>query len=238
MSHKAVVFVAAFLPLALAVAVAQQHGPPSPADQPGQASAAHAAQRQEPSQQDIQHHVHQMQSITRAVAVVYPTEGNHVLGVVWFVQEPDDTVRVQADFENLPPGTAHGFHIHEFGDATSRDGSSAGSHYNPADRPHGLPDHSQRHAGDLGNIRSDAQGRAHYQVTLTDITIAGLRNPILGRAVVVHEKPDDGSQPVGNAGPRLAVGVIGVANPATPMPPAAGTPEGEPAAAVSPPPPQ
>jgi Cu-Zn family superoxide dismutase len=78
---------------------------------------------------------------------------------------------------------------------------------------HGLPESENRHAGDLGNLQADEQGKAHYEITVTNILIAGVKNPIIGRGVIVHAKVDDESQPVGNAGARIACGVIGVANP-------------------------
>jgi Cu-Zn family superoxide dismutase len=65
----------------------------------------------------------------------------------------------------------------------------------------------------LGNVQADSEGKAHYEITVENISILGQKNPIIGRAVVVHAKPDDGSQPVGNAGARIGCGVIGVANP-------------------------
>lgn len=162
---------------------------------------------------DTRQHAEMFASINRAVAVLRPTEGSEVLGVVLFEQE-GDRVKVTADVINLPPNSTHGFHIHEFGDATSKDGSSAGGHYNPDQREHGLPGQSEhRHAGDLGNLQADAEGRARYEGTFDTFSIAGMKNPILGRGIVVHEKTDDGGQPTGNAGGRLAVGVIGVASP-------------------------
>ena len=83
---------------------------------------------------------------------------------------------------------------------------------------HGMPIEVQvgkemRHAGDLGNLTADNDGKAHYEITVSNISVAGMKNPIIGRGVIVHAKVDDGSQPVGNAGGRIACGVIGVANP-------------------------
>ena len=71
----------------------------------------------------------------------------------------------------------------------------------------------QRHAGDLGNLQADNDGKVRYEISVKNITIAGTKNPIIGRGVIVHAKPDDGGQPVGNAGARIACGVIGVGNP-------------------------
>ena len=153
------------------------------------------------------------ESLKQAVAVVHPTTNTTCQGVVHFTQEGEDSVKVVADLEGLTPGQKHAFHIHQFGDCSVPDGTSAGSHYNPEGHQHGLPGHGQRHAGDLGNVQADSNGKAHYEVTVSDITIAGAKNPIIGRGVIVHAKADDGSQPVGNAGGRIGCGVIGVANP-------------------------
>ena len=90
---------------------------------------------------------------------------------------------------------------------------SAGGHYNPEGHQHGLPDNANRHAGDFGNVAADDQGKVHFELTADNISISGQKNPIIGHAVIVHAKPDDGSQPVGNAGARIACGVIGIANP-------------------------
>ncbi len=147
-----------------------------------------------------------------AVAVLEPTAGSTCHGVVRFTQD-GDAVRVVADIEGLAAGQQHAIHVHEFGDCTAPDGMSAGSHYNPEGHPHGLPSAAERHAGDLGNLTADKDGKAHYEITVTNCSVAGTMNPILGRGVIVHAKVDDGSQPVGNAGARIACGVIGVAKP-------------------------
>lgn len=147
-----------------------------------------------------------------AVAVMHPTAGQKCHGVVRFTTE-GDSVKVVADLEGLAPDQKHAFHIHQYGDCTSADGMSAGGHYNPESHQHGLPENEHRHAGDLGNVQADKDGKAHYEITVTNISISGSKNPILGRGVIVHAKVDDGSQPTGNAGGRIACGVIGVANP-------------------------
>lgn len=149
--------------------------------------------------------------IKQAIAVLGATQGNKVTGTVRFTQDGQN-VKVVAHVEGLNPGQKHAIHIHEFGDCSSADANSAGSHYNPEKHEHGLPDKGQRHAGDLGNLQANNSGTAHLELTVNNITIAGNKNPILGRAVIVHAKPDDGGQPVGNAGARIACGVIGAAN--------------------------
>ncbi|MBA3686974.1 MAG: superoxide dismutase family protein [Planctomycetes bacterium] len=148
-----------------------------------------------------------------AIAVVQPTAGNACAGVVRF-SEREGHVLIVADISGLSPNARHAVHIHEFGDASSVDGLSAGGHYNPEGHPHGGLDHDERHAGDLGNLMADGNGVCHVEISVTNCSIGGARNPILGRSLVIHAKEDDlVTQPSGNAGPRIAVGVIGVAGP-------------------------
>jgi Cu-Zn family superoxide dismutase len=102
----------------------------------------------------------------------------------------------------------HGIHVHETGDCSAPDGSSAGAHFNPTQKPHGLPPAEDRHAGDLGNLKSDAAGNAHYRIVVDNISLSGTGNGILGRAVIVHAKQDMGTQPAGASGDRVGCGVI------------------------------
>lgn len=144
-----------------------------------------------------------------AATVLEPTEGNQVTGTVNFVEAPDG-IRVQATVEGLEPNTTHGFHIHEEGDCSAPDASSAGGHFNPTDDPHGGPDDpaDERHVGDLGNLESNADGVATYDRVDELLTVDG-NTSILGRGVIVHAGADDlESQPTGDAGARLACGVI------------------------------
>ena len=143
-----------------------------------------------------------------ATAQLSPTQGNTASGTVTFAEMKDGTVHVVADLAGLAPGQQHAMHVHEKGDCSAPDATSAGSHYNPEQHVHGLPPTDPRHAGDLGNVTADAKGLAHYEITVTNLTVKGAKNPIDGRAVIVHAKPDDGGQPVGNAGGRIACGVI------------------------------
>jgi len=145
-------------------------------------------------------------NVTHAQADLTPTQGNNVHGTVRFTQQGDG-VRVEADLTGLTPGT-HGIHIHETGDCSSPDGSSAGAHYNPSSMQHGGPDASQHHMGDLGNIVADSTGAAHYDRVVGFLSLNG-STTIVGRSVVVHHDADDlTSQPAGNSGPRIACGVI------------------------------
>lgn len=150
---------------------------------------------------------------TELVAVLLPTQGNQTAGVVTFRRVGEGKVEVDAKLTGLTPNSKHAIHIHQYGDVTSKDGKSAGDHYNPMGHQHGLPDKEDRHAGDFGNLDADQSGNATMKLVVDNISLAGRLSPIIGRAVVVHAKPDDGSQPSGNAGDRIAVGVIGVRNP-------------------------
>jgi Cu-Zn family superoxide dismutase len=154
-------------------------------------------------------------NVTQAVAVISPISGSQVKGVVHLSETADGKVKVVADIEGLTPNQKHGFHLHENGDCSSADGASAGGHYNPASQPHALPPGTPRHAGDFGNLDADANGKAHLEFTTDTISLAGARNPAIGRAIIVHQKADTGAQPTGDAGGRLGCGVVGVASAAT-----------------------
>ena len=148
-------------------------------------------------------------AITKAVAVLHPTQGNDVSGLVTFTNVTGG-VKVMAVVNGLTPGE-HGFHIHEYGDCSALDAKSAGGHFNPENKPHGAPTDSLRHVGDLGNLVADSAGTTHYEWTDTLISFSGPHS-IIGRAVIVHVGADDlKSQPTGNAGARAACGVIGIA---------------------------
>jgi superoxide dismutase, Cu-Zn family len=150
------------------------------------------------------------QGIEKAVAVIYPASGSSVHGLVTFTQSMSG-IKVVADIEGLTPGK-HGFHIHEYGDCSSPDAVSAGGHFNPDNMQHGGPMTAQRHVGDLGNIQADDKGKAHFELTDKDIAFSGPHS-IIGRAVVIHSNEDDlKTAPAGNAGPRIACGVIGISH--------------------------
>ena len=148
-------------------------------------------------------------AVTNAVAVIMPTDGSQVRGVVRFTQG-EDGVKVVAEIAGLEPNSSHGFHIHEFGDMTAGNGTGMGGHYNPMESEHALPEKEMRHAGDLGNVKADGNGVAKVERTIEGFTLSR-RNAVVGRGVVIHEKADDGGQPTGNAGGRIGYGVIGIA---------------------------
>ena len=147
--------------------------------------------------------------LNQAVCVLVPTKDNKVRGRIFFNQGKNGVTQIRGKVNNLTPGL-HGFHIHEFGDLTDRTGKSAGGHFNPEGHDHAGPDAQKRHVGDLGNIEANEDG-----VATVEMSVKGLKvHFILGRSIVVHAGKDDlTSQPSGNAGPRVAVGVIGIRQP-------------------------
>ncbi len=147
--------------------------------------------------------------VTRAVAVLSPLGSSGVSGTATFTKV-EGGVKVSARVTGLKEG-AHGFHVHEFGDCSAADGLSAGGHFNPTAEPHAGPHDAQRHTGDLGNITAGADGVATVEYVDSRASFEG-PNSVLGRGVIVHANADDfKTQPTGNAGGRLACGVIGVA---------------------------
>jgi Cu-Zn family superoxide dismutase len=157
-----------------------------------------------------------------------PTQGNRARGEL--VLSPDNHgLRIAGELTGLKANSAHGFHIHAVGDCSAPDASSAGDHFNPGAANHGEPGRGSHHAGDLPNARSDGQGTATISVRLTGLTLGdGGSTDVLGKAIVVHADRDDySSQPAGNAGARIACGVIARAPAApAPVPAAPATPAG------------
>lgn len=146
------------------------------------------------------------QTVTKATAQLAPTAGHTAAGTVSFVQKQDG-VEVTAHVTGLTPGK-HGFHIHAKGDCSAPDGTSAGGHFNPTNQPHAGPNAEHRHVGDMGNLEANADGVADLTYLDHVMTLNG-KSSILGRGVIVHGGADDlTSQPSGNAGPRVACGVI------------------------------
>ncbi len=142
-----------------------------------------------------------------ATAELQPTQGSQVTGRVTF-QDNNGQVHVSAMISGLTPGR-HGFHIHETGDCSAPDGTSAGGHFNPAGVNHGAPDADVHHVGDLGNLEADADGKAEYHANWGFLNLGEGPDSIVGKAVIVHAQEDDlTSQPTGAAGARLACGVI------------------------------
>lgn len=175
------------------------------------------------------HGDHQLASplagVSKAICVLQPTTGTelkNVTGTITFTQTKNGLL-VEANVTGLKPNSKHGFHVHQWGDISDQvEGMATGGHYDPTgEAEHGLPtvhehgDHTHAmtggHAGDFGNLETDDQGNATYTKTFENITLTGM-NAVVGRAIIVHLGEDDGGQPTGNAGARVAQGVIGVAN--------------------------
>jgi Cu-Zn family superoxide dismutase len=150
---------------------------------------------------------HEAVHINEAVAVLVPKAGGDKVAGSLMLKQEKGYVVVTGEITGLTPGK-HGFHIHMFGDLRAPDGMSVGGHYNPKGHPHGGPDSKEHHEGDLGNIDANDAGVAKVNAKAMDVEL----HHIVGRSIVVHAKADDlKSQPAGDAGPRIAVGVIGLA---------------------------
>lgn len=144
----------------------------------------------------------------RATAQLQPTKGSKTFGEATF-EEVDGKVHVVIFVQGLKPGQEHGLHIHEVGDCSSGDGMSAKGHFNPYGKPHAHAGTAERHAGDLPSLKAAKNGRAKVDVMLDVITVAPGPASIVGRGLIVHADPDDyRTQPTGNAGARIACGVI------------------------------
>ena len=144
----------------------------------------------------------------QARATIEPKSGSNVSGWATFAERSTGGVRIEVHIENAPPGI-HGLHLHDKGDCSAPDASSAGGHFNPGGRPHAGPNDAMRHAGDFGNITIESNGTGHLELVSDLLTVRPGPNSVVGRAVVFHEKEDDlKTQPTGNAGGRLGCGVV------------------------------
>jgi len=142
-----------------------------------------------------------------AAAELKSASKSKVTGTVTFT-EKDGKVEMAVDLQGLTPGE-HGFHIHEKGDCSAPDAKSAGDHFNPDKKDHGAPDAPAHHAGDFGNLTAGDDGTVKTSMSVDFITLADGPNSAVGKAVIVHEKADDlKSQPAGNAGARVACGIV------------------------------
>jgi len=146
---------------------------------------------------------------SKATAEVQAKSGSRVAGSVTFEKTAAGTL-MKVDIKGLKANGTHGFHIHEYGDCSATDAGSAGSHYNPSQKPHGGMTGDMRHIGDLENLTADSKGIAKFEKTIPEASLPV--SNLVGRAVVVHEKADDlKTQPSGDSGKRIGCGVIGIA---------------------------
>ena len=134
--------------------------------------------------------------------------GSTVTGKVTFTQH-DGKVSMKVVVNGLTPGN-HAIHLHEKGDCSAPDATSAGGHWNPSAEDHGKWAHAPFHHGDIGNLVADAKGKAELKMESELWTLGdGKPSDVVGHSVIVHAKEDDfTTQPTGNAGGRVACGVI------------------------------
>jgi Cu-Zn family superoxide dismutase len=144
-----------------------------------------------------------------AIAIVRPVGESQVSGSIKF-EPKGEGMRIYGEVKGLSAGK-HGFHVHQFGDLSDTSkGESAGGHFNPHGSEHGERESEQRHVGDFGNIEATQAGVANIDFVDPLVTLSG-PNSILGRAIVIHAGEDKFTQPSGDAGARVAFGVVGVA---------------------------
>ena len=151
-------------------------------------------------------------SAARAVVVIHGFSNPEIHGVVTFAQKDDMTTRITGKIRGLTPGQTFAIHVHQWGDC--RDPKASGGHFDPyGSGHHGNPDDpiGTHHSGDLLNIEADQNGVAQLSYSTKGLTVFDGPASVLGHAVVLHEHADDySSQPAGNAGSRIACGVIGL----------------------------
>jgi Cu-Zn family superoxide dismutase len=146
----------------------------------------------------------------QAVCELEAVGDSGVSGTIHFADQ-GGKVHIHGKITGLTPGK-HGFHVHEKGDLSDKEtGKSAGDHFNPAGHPHGRPGDSQRHVGDLGNIEANEDGTAEIHIEDAIVELDG-EHSIVGRSLVVHAGEDQFTQPSGDAGGRVAFGVIEITN--------------------------
>ena len=150
--------------------------------------------------------------VQRAQANLAPASASLVSGKL-AITAIDGGVRIEGELGGLGRGGTHAIHVHERGDCSAADGSSAGGHLNPSASAHGRAGTPVHHLGDMDNLSANARGVARVDLRLSGVTLgSGASNDILGRALVVHAGPDDySSQPAGNSGARVGCGVIQIA---------------------------
>jgi len=143
-----------------------------------------------------------------AIAVLHPTQGSETRGTLHF-EATENGLAVEGEVSGLEPG-AHGTHVHLLGDCSAADGTSAGTHFNFQGASREPPADIDRITGNLGDVVAGPDGRGRLDAVLPRASLQGPYS-ILGRAVVVHAKPNDPEQPpIGGAGARLACGVVGI----------------------------
>jgi len=143
----------------------------------------------------------------KATARLDSKSSSTVTGEAKFTEKKDG-VEIVVEIKGAKPGQ-HGVHLHDKGDCSAADASSAGGHFNPDSKTHGAPTVDPHHAGDFGNITADAKGSGKLKIMIKGLTVAPGPNSVVGHAIVIHADPDDlKTQPSGNSGARVACGVV------------------------------
>jgi superoxide dismutase, Cu-Zn family len=173
--------------------------PPAASDAPAASSAPAPAAAPEPPKAE-----------PRTLEVTLEPKSGSKLSGKATLSEVDGGVKVVLSVEGVKPGGDHGAHVHEKGDCSAADGTSAGGHFNPQGNDHALPTVAKRHLGDLGNLKIGKDGKGSLEITIPGANLKpGDPNSFAGKSIIVHAKKDDGGQPTGNAGGRIGCGVIG-----------------------------
>lgn len=152
----------------------------------------------------------------KPITAIAVFNGPTVKGTVKFTEEPGSSlVQIELHLSGLKKNFKHGFHVHESGDLTDKCESMC-AHFNLHGKTHGCPGKKERHVGDLGNLKTDAKGCAHYTFYDNVIRLRGTKANILGRGLIIHSDPDDcgeggfpDSLTTGHAGKRIACAIIG-----------------------------
>jgi len=191
--------------LALLGCASSQESPETPTNPEPAANAEAASPEASPAEQQPPAGT---SAAAKTVDVSFQAKsGSKLTGSATLAETPEG-VKVALAVDNVAPGD-HGAHVHEKGDCSSPDGESAGGHFNPSAQPHALPDQSPRHLGDLGNITVGSDGKGTLEIVAADANLKdGDPSSFLGRAIIIHEKKDDGGQPSGNAGGRIGCAEI------------------------------